>query len=421
MRAYTKTDYEALCKKYFPHLKIVEDFTKGIHSDISLDERSEMSQVDLLQIEKEEQEYFAKSRRKDCFGGSDIASIFGRGYFPPSVLARQKQSVYSPKAANNELLVTGHRAETPIRNAFERVSGLTTTQWPLTMVNPKWPHFRMNIDGLVFENGNGFEDGTPGIYEGKWTSSEGSMKREHYKPMKKFNALGKDAPLSLCPEKFLFQIWGYEAGMEIDFGYLCGGWGYSDEEIGFVRVPRLPREDEEYLLQTCEEFMQIVNDGGLPSDDIFVNKVKLLEFYKDMATEIPHSKNHAKLDPEDYKNAKRVLELEKEVENLNKQLVKEIERFKELWIEEHGLDQMKEEKDALQTHFQEELMEKSEGIVKDGNKAIKLTYNEEEGRRSFRKDLCQEKYPEIFDEIYNSPKERVLRIKELPKGRLVKR
>ena len=66
-------DYKALCEKYFPHLEVVTDYSNGIHSDISLDERNEMSQKELRQIEKEEQEFFSASRDPHCFGGSDIA------------------------------------------------------------------------------------------------------------------------------------------------------------------------------------------------------------------------------------------------------------------------------------------------------------------------------------------------------------
>lgn len=399
--------YKELCNKWFPHLEVVCDFTKGKYADISLEERAMMSQQELQALLAAEQEEFAKSRDNTCFGGSDIGTIFGKGYDTPSVLALKKQGVKFPRSKESEdILRTGHLAEPLIRQAFERASGIRVYEWPLTMVNPKYPKFRMNVDGILC-----FDNGSFGVYEGKWTKSW-MVRKDHYEAMKNYRSKGIEPPLSTCPEGYLFQVWGYEAGLEVDLGYLCGGWGFSDEEIGYVRIPRLSSADEAYMMQVCEEFMDIVNKGGLPSDDVFQNKDRQMEAYETLSKIMPYNAGDAwALPSSEAAAAKKLLDLEQEVSNLKQQLKDEISEVEEAFRTANPqLEEKEQEIKALTAHFAEKLLENAVAYAEDENGRYELTYLDQTGRHSWDKELCKEKYPEVFREIYRPQVKRKLTV-----------
>lgn len=401
-------DYVALCKKYFPDVEVVCDFTKGRFSHISLEERNLMPQKELQKLIKAEHEEFSASRDPSCFGGSDIACILGRGYTPPSLLARKKLGQYKEVITpeKQELFDAGHRAEPMIRQAFERVSGIRAIEWPITMVNPKYPRFRMNIDGLCFENGK------IGIYEGKW-SEVWTVYNPYYEKARKFINKGLPAPLVCCPEKYLYQVWGYQAGLDLDFGYLCGGWGYSDCHIGYIRIPRLPKDKEEWLMQTCDEFMQLVNAGNIPSDVDFQNKGKLLELYAEMACQIPKRGTEKNFSRTDAAAAREYLRLEAEIQALDAQA----KEYRKKLFEENGVSQKKVDMEAIEAYFTGELMDEYHGTATDADGSFEISYEKTKGSKSFLKDVCREKYPEIFDEVYGYPEKRKLTIKEKEESR----
>ena len=406
-----------IAKKYFPHVRILGDFSETEFAKYSAMDRMLMSAKEKKKLLDAEQRFFANSRQHGIddsvypfgIGGSDVAMIFNKGFKPASWLYEFKKhfdyySKLKVSAQVQQMFDSGHFAEPSIRELFSKRSGLVAFDWPLQVVNPKYPHCIANIDGLVVENGE------IGIYEGKWSKTP-KMKREVWSKLCKY--LAKDPKTwhpEIVPEKYLLQVYFYMAIYEVSFAYICGGWGYDVNEIGYTRIERLPTEIEKTLMLACEEFVEKTDRGIRPSDYEFENKKILKDVYSQMHAVNPSKKGIVVLDPDFAETADEILQLENEVEMLNKRISEMTKSYKKKLVEEFGLEEKEHVLLNAQTRLAEIMYDYRSGIIETESAIYNILYEERDGRSVFNKQLCESKYPEVFKEVYTPCKSMVLTV-----------
>lgn len=410
-------DYSYLASLYFPHLQVLGDFSQTKFAKITEEERKKMSPAELKLLERQEQEFFADSRQHGLdrsifpfgIGGSDVGTILSKGFNSPSWLFERKRNFEryrneKPSAEQQKLFDTGHFAEPVIRSIFERKTKLKTLEWPLQVVNPKYPHCIANVDGLVFENGK------IGIYEGKWSNKPKVISRVWRKMANHLKDYGTFPDISLVPENYLLQVWFYLAVYELEFAYICGGWGFEDTEIGYTKIYRLPVDKEQELMEICENFVEMTALGIKPTDIDFPQKEKLLDFYKKSHASIPKRDGIVAFPSVAAITADSVLSLEEEVKSIEKAINAELSEMKKKLCEKYNYEQKKNSLLSAKAYFCENMYDKSEGFIETADGIYVIQYTEREGRKGFQKDYCKSKYPEIFDEIYHGKKQKELNI-----------
>lgn len=355
-----------------------------------------------IEFEAKKQEFFSTMRQHGidgsifpfAVGGSDAGTILGyNDFMSPSVLYEHKKypAVYASSGPEDETLAAGHRAEGFIMGLFSLATGLKVIDWTVQMVNEKWPHCVANVDGLVEENG------LLGIYEGKCPQIYSTQK--DWMQIKKLG--NKPECISLVPMKYRCQVWFYLAVTGLSFAYICaGGWGFRKDDIAYVRIDRLPEEEENALMQACELFVRNTARGNRPSDVDYADKNRLLKLYNDMYLKKKLSDEPVKLLPAATPLIETIRACEEKKEEINKQ-IKELEK-------ELGLKEVEAKITAAKAALAEMMYTSKYGVATDaeGN-PVRVTY--ELSYSGFKKELCQEKYPEIFKEVYG-PSRRVLKI-----------
>lgn len=347
-----------------------------------------------IEFERRKQEFFSDMRQHGidgsvfpfAVGGSDAGTILGYNEFmPPSVLYEHKKYplVYAKARLEDETLATGHRAEPIIRILFALATGLKVIDWSIQMVNKRWEHCVANVDGLVEE------DGLLGIYEGKcqqfWTTQ---------KAWKEIAKRGNTPDcIDLVPLKYLCQVWFYLAVTGLSFAYICaGGWGFRKDDIAWVRIERLPEAEENALMEACEQFVKNTARGIRPSDVDYADKARLLEKYSEMYALKTLTEKPVKLPP----TATPLIETIKKCETRKKEIsaaVRELEK-------ELGKKEVEERLTAAKAALAEEMYTAKYGVAMDaeGN-PVRVTYAFSRGKLDAEK--CKEKYPEIFDELWD--------------------
>lgn len=430
-------DYKAICENYFPHLRILCDF-----SDPSIKNMTE----------EEAKEFFTRTRLQGGdgsikpfgYGGSDIGPMLSLSPFKSSsALARAKRGEIEEHvtAEQQEIFDVGHRAEAFVRDEmFSRLTGIKTFEWPLQVTvkenEPDAELFRhaiANIDGLVVENRTLRDsDGNPvlnpdgsvkteakiGIYEGKApANAKGTLqeKAREIRDGRKAGLTDKEL-IKLVPPYYLVQMWFYMAVYRVDFGYFCVGWGFRNHEVAWVRVPALEEEDKVRLLELCEEWVGEVAMGITPSDVAYSDKAKLLKLYREEHKKVEPS-GTIKLDSETAKTARRYLQLEEEISSCKARIKKTIDAEKEGLEKEAGLKELQESKDAVEATLKKLLVSNEAGNCADEHGRYEITYVPEGHTRFTRASVTNWLTSNGFDESVAgemvSEKERKLKVKEV--------
>lgn len=360
-----------MCNKYFPHLRVLGDF-----DDYE------------FETEKEFNDFFTKAHRNGidgsikpfAIGGSQAGAIEGVGYYPPQRTALEilYPDRFPISESLEEIFEQGHRAEPYIRESFKRETGLTVIEWNVQVVNPKYPHCLADIDGLIIE------DGKIGVYEGKspvnWT------KQNEWKKIKK--AGNKPENWYLVPMNYLMQVWYYMAVYEIDFAYICaGGWGFKSSDIAYCRIDRLPPDSELALMNDCEAFVDNTAKGIMPSGDKVEDKKELLTYISEWYRGKP-----LKFDP-DYELPEIAASLSEEIIKLQDEIEIAKKDFRD------KITEKEEQLNGKLATLAEMMGENQRASAKLNDKTYTIVYAAD-SRYSFDKDLCKEKYPDVYDEVY---------------------
>lgn len=227
----------------------------NILGDFSVKERELASHI-ITQAEY--QAFFEKTRthgfKGDIFpfavGGSDAAVILGESpWKTPLRLYMEKTGllpIIPPDEKKRLMFLRGHLQEAVDRDMFTAKTGLKTQPCTLQVQHPDFPHLVANIDGIVWENGK------PGIYEGKtthyWTSTQ---------------KLFSDGQV---PTLYLYQVLFYMEVWDLDFAYINCSWGHDPfKDMKHVRVQRDPVLGKE-ICRRCEEFVLNAKKGIRPTN-----------------------------------------------------------------------------------------------------------------------------------------------------------
>lgn len=395
--AYTNRD---LCGMYFhDRLRVLGDFEESPYFAVTDAELEKMSPASREEFTRRKNEYFTLGRHKGldgsiedfAVGGSDVGTIFGVGMNPPSELYEKKRyfSLYAGapvSPALQELFDTGHLAEPYIRHSFERLTGKKVIPWEVQVVNEKWPHCVANIDGLILEEGN------IAIYEGKCPQSFVSQR-----PWKEIKKMGNcPSAISHVPMGYRLQVWFYLAVYELPYAYICGGgWGFSKEDIGYVRIDRLPAEKENRMMSACEEFVRNTVKGIRPSNVDFADKKKILESFSDIFTERDLLKKKEVLSEKAGRLAHTVISTQKMLSDAQEKLEEEKTRL--------GIPDMENRITAAKASLAEMIYDRKLAECEFDGERFEISY--EYGKRcGFDRKLCEEKYPEVFREVYHEKK-----------------
>lgn len=341
-------------------------------------------------------EIFAKSRvhslRGDIYpfavGGSDAAVIMGVSpWRSPLYLYMQKLGrIKEPYDEQKELrFYMGHLFEDPFRELFSKVSGLRATPCTIQMGNTDYPHLVANIDGIVWENGE------PGIYEGKTTSFMSSTKAEFCQ--------GKVPIYYLYQVQFYLEIW------DLNFAYICCAWGINPKtDMKYIRIERDRKLGKE-ICQACEKFVLDALAGKRPSNqvceslDVIARDAELLYGKADSTlppvTLPPMFKatfeRIDKLAEEEKKLDSELEPLESEIK-LVKQIMKPIEDKKK---------ELNKERDTLYKLFPDVIQNATRGVFVDGDEKWIVDYNPATGYSldASVKAYWKENFPESYDKV----------------------
>ena len=212
------------------------------------------------------QTFFSKSRKHGIdnkvypfsVGASDAPIIMGvSNYKTPSQLLASKLSEeeeYVPESTKL-LFKLGHILESPQRELFTYLTGIESEECAVQFANKKYPHIRVNIDGLVLA------DGQIGLYEGK-TAHPNSKIRESYEEL-------------VCPMLHFMQTQAALEVMELDFAYNYCCWNHLSPVSGSKAL--LIKRDKELGKIICEAMEKFVTDAekGIEPDDDVVNNLDL--------------------------------------------------------------------------------------------------------------------------------------------------
>ncbi|MEY8369040.1 YqaJ viral recombinase family protein [Anaerovoracaceae bacterium 42-11] len=348
-------------------------------------------------ISREEyQKIFEKSRRHGlngkifpfAVGGSDAATIMGVSpWTSPLYLYHEKMGLIKRKISKQQEMTffMGHVFEPVFRELFSKKSGLKTEPCTLQVVNPDYPHIVANIDGIVWENGK------PGIYEGKITHPF-TVTKQHF--------IENQVPIY-----YEYQVRVYMEVWNLDFAYINCGWGLDpDKEMKYLRIER----DENLgkaICQACENFVLNAMMGIKPTNSICMNRSvvdkdsSILYGAADPslpAVNIPasYAPSFAKLD--------RLAEQEAKMKEALKPFEKELKQVKmKMEPIERELKALEKERTEILCLFPDIIQNATTGKYTDGNNTWIVTYDPASGYSLDRsvKEYWEANFPESFKAV----------------------
>lgn len=317
---------EIMFEKYIntpdKNLRILGNFDKTEYDMISDDELSKMTPKEYQEFIKRKEQFFATSRKHGLdgsvelgIGGSDMGTINGcgiSGSTPSKLYCEKALGMEFPSSATQlNIFEAGHRAEPYIAESFEMVTGIPVVHWPLQIINEKYPHCIANVDGLVLE------DGKIGIYEGKTA--------QFYSSQRKWMQLKNNGnnDITFIEPRYRLQVWYYLAVYELDFAYICGGWGFNRNDIAYCRIDRADPETEAALMENAESF---ITDYCLkkirPSDLDVKKKSSVIEAHSTLLHKFTRSKKPVVLDASYGAIFERALELKEKYNSMQSEVNK---------------------------------------------------------------------------------------------------
>jgi predicted phage-related endonuclease len=322
----------------------------------------------------EESRYYGLDRSVKPFaiGGSDVAAIYGESpWNTPLDLywAKAKRKKALTYEENEEAKDAGHRAEGYVMDLFSRKTGLKAVPNTLQARHPDYPHCVANLDGFVEENGK------IGVYEGKTISCD------NFEGIRKWK-------LGELPIYYELQVRFYMGIWDLDFAYICCGWGFRTSDIAYIRIER-DKTLEKAIFEDCEDFVSEIMRGKVPS----LKPVKNAELVMKSLTRI-YGYADPSLPPVPLKttykiNFERILECDKEIGTI-KEKIKEMNQKKK---------EQEERRSQYLSPILEELKTATQGILVDGNEKYVLDYKPT-GRFSIDTDILKDDYPEVYEKVY---------------------
>lgn len=201
-------------------------------------------------------QYFSDTRKRGiddsvefAYGGSTVPSICGISpYNTPMDVYEDMLGL--PKPSDNDedkedIFFAGHMVEPMYREYFRRLysekeNRYTVIDTDLQFNSRKWPHFVMNVDGLLIER----ETGKLGILE---------IKHTDYRNTRTIGTFQSGN----VPKHYEAQGRCYAEGLGADFVVFVLGWGLRPNSNCMTTV-RIERDEAvaEALLDNCEAFIE---------------------------------------------------------------------------------------------------------------------------------------------------------------------
>lgn len=352
------------------------------------------------------QEFFSKSRKHGIdgkvypfsVGASDAPIIMGvSNYKTPTQLLKSKLSEEPEYISEDTKLLfkLGHILEAPQRELFTYLTGIETEECESQFANKKYPHIRVNIDGLIMV------DGKIGLYEGK-TTQPNSKVRDSYENL-------------TCPMLHFLQTQAALEILELDFGYNYCCWNHLSPVTGSkALLIKRDRELGKIICETMEKFVTDAEKGIEPDDNIVKNLDLKLEAF--VAKNVESIGSEKELD--DLTDKKDVVDTFCEIKKLTDE-AKEIKQtglirvadlidilnIEELTDKIVSAEQIINEAKAVEDKKKEILKEffleypaGGEIVLEDGVYKVKVS----EPGFSFDNEVkkyFKEKYPEAFEDI----------------------
>ena len=366
-----KAGLESLKSKGFPE----EALKRILDSATPLGDFAEINKT--LSSYEEEQEIFSESRTHGLdgsidysYGGSSIGTIRGTNPWQ-TCLDYWMDARGVPRAENDsknkeEAFFAGHMMEPVYRKYFEYLHGdrYEVYECDIQFASKKYPHFIMNIDGLVVDKvTNKF-----GVLEIKHTNSEQTFNNKTIEMFKEGD----------IPENYYNQGTGYVEGLDADFCIYFLGWGNRPSATEMLRVER-DTELGTKILSECEDFVEkYVKTGVKPPYSAINDPDKAKEVMKE---------DFGPIDPE-----KEQLEL-----NDLKDALKTLIEAKEAYSLADGVKKEKEaEYKKAQLPFIEALKTATEGTVELEDKNYIVTYKSDD---KVDLDKLKDKYPDAYKDL----------------------
>ena len=383
---------------------IFDKFKKEMSDDVCL--CGSFKEIKESMSDDEFQEYFSKSRKHGIdgkvypfsVGASDAPIIMGvSNYKTPTQLLKSKLSEEEEYISDDTKLLfkLGHILEAPQRELFSYLTGIEAEECEVQFANKKYPHIRINIDGLVMV------DGMVGLYEGKTTQSNSKV-RESYENL-------------TCPMLHFLQTQAALEILELEFGYNYCCWNHLSPNSGSKAL--LIKRDRELGKIVCEAMEKFVTDaekGIEPSDDVVSNlNLKLEAFVANNVSDIGSDKKLDDLtDHADVVSTFcEVKELTDEAKNIKAESLIRIADIEDIVdIEavadkivsaEQVINQAKEVDDKKKEILKEFFIDHPSGgeiVLEDGIYKVKVS----EPGFSFDNEVkkyFKEKYPEAYEDI----------------------
>lgn len=341
------------------------------------------------------QQIFAKSRKHGlkgdiypfAVGGSDAAVILGlspwrsplRLYYEKTGLSKESES-----KDKEWIFFMGHVFEDPVREIFAKMSGLKTEPCTLQVSNPQYPHCVANIDGIVWENGK------PGIYEGKTTHPWTDTKKHFVE--------------DVVPIYYETQVQFYLEMWNLDFAYICCAWGLDRKDIKYKRIDR-NKDFGCMICQACEDFAINAMNGKRPSNAIVQNTAVLGRDAEILYGKADSSLPPVKLPKTFGPSFRRLDQLSEEEDAIKKALEpyeKQIAKIKEQMKEgESKLKRIEKERTEILRIFPDTIKNATTGKYTEDGETWIVHYDPSNGYSldAEVKQYWKENYPESFDAV----------------------
>jgi len=384
---------EAMFERYIntseKRLRLLGNFDKTKYDMISEEELSKMTPAEHNAFIKEKDAFFTNSRLHGLdgsvelgIGGSDMGTINGcgnDGCTPLKLYCEKALGIKFPvEPGLQEIFDTGHRAEPYIAETFEKVTGLPVIHWPLQIINEKYPHCIANVDGLVIEKGK------IGIYEGKTA--------QIYTSQRKWMQLQKNGnkDITFIEPRYILQVWYYLAVYELDFAYICGGWGFGKTDVAYCRIDRADPETEAALMENAESFITDYCLKKIRPSDLDVNKkASVIKAHYAMLHKFARSKKPIVLNSSYGETFERALEHKEKVNSLKRQ------------IEALNKEKAKEENEynACLAAIAEKCLGANEGQVVYKGKTYYFSGNFKTKEATVDSKSLKKDHPEVYNEV----------------------
>ena len=185
---------------------------------------------------------------------------------------------------------------------------------------------------------------------------------------------------------------------DLDFAYVCCGWGFRNTDMAYIRVER-DKALEIAILEDCEDFVQACLHGIKPNVKNVKNK-KLVEKTLERIYGLPDpTLPPVKLSPGLLSSIEAIVEYDRKI----------VETKSKTEAIDKEVKELEKARDLAMIPILDEMKTATKGIFKTSGRQFTVEYGPT-GRSSVKTEILKEKYPDVYKEVYLPSTKRTLKV-----------